>query len=257
MTNPSVDIAQLEAVRRLKPAHRKLLDDTCNRLVNSAGDALVSLVLYGSAARGDYHPQTSDVNLLIVLSDLELATLGRVAEPLCDFASKGQPMPRLLTLELVREAADVFPVELLDIESHHVVLHGQDPFVDMRVDRTHLRTQCERELREKMMRLSEGFLQARGKQKDLERLLVASYPTFVALFRGCLHLLLDDTQEVMPTHNADVAHTFCRVADIDAAPFVAIESLASGRSVGDTESLFARYYAALGEAVARIDRFSA
>ena len=39
-----------------------------NDVQNIFGNEVVSIALYGSAARGDYHPKKSDVNFLIILT---------------------------------------------------------------------------------------------------------------------------------------------------------------------------------------------
>src|ERR1039457_7472822 len=41
------------------------------RLQQACGENLVSIVLYGSAAREDFHEQFSDVNVLVVLQHLQ------------------------------------------------------------------------------------------------------------------------------------------------------------------------------------------
>ena len=46
------------------------LQDLVSRLQEACGENLVSVVLYGSAAREDFHEQYSDVNLLAVFKDL-------------------------------------------------------------------------------------------------------------------------------------------------------------------------------------------
>ena len=46
------------------------LQELVQRLQTACGDNLVSVVLYGSAAREDFHEQYSDVNLLVVLQEL-------------------------------------------------------------------------------------------------------------------------------------------------------------------------------------------
>ena len=48
-----------------KPAGK--LQELVNQLQEACGANLVSVVLYGSAAREDFHEQYSDVNLLAVL----------------------------------------------------------------------------------------------------------------------------------------------------------------------------------------------
>ncbi len=135
------------------PVLRKLVEG----LRGALGDELVSVVLYGSAARGDYEASTSDLNVLIVVSDLTPRTLERLSGPVRRWGRSGQPMLRLLSPAIIRESADVFPIEFLDLQTSHRVLHDGDPFVTLEVQLNHLRGQCERELREKMMRLREAY----------------------------------------------------------------------------------------------------
>ncbi|MBM4295546.1 MAG: nucleotidyltransferase domain-containing protein [Deltaproteobacteria bacterium] len=45
----------------------RVLGELRERLTSLYGDRLVRLVLYGSAARGDYDPQGSDIDVLVVL----------------------------------------------------------------------------------------------------------------------------------------------------------------------------------------------
>lgn len=231
-----------------EPVLRRMVDS----LVAGLGPRLQSIVLYGSAARGDYQKATSDYNLLLVTHDLEPATLEAAAPILRRWVRGGQPMPRLFSPRLIAQSADVFPIEFLDLQSHRVVLHGRDPFEGVVIGTAHLRLQCERELREKLMRLREGYVQAGGRARPMRRLLTDSYTTFAALFRGCLHLLGTG----VPLRNEEVIATFCRRAQIDRAPFDEVDGLKRGRgSAGATQDLFARYYGELSRAVERIDRF--
>ncbi|MCZ6779368.1 MAG: nucleotidyltransferase domain-containing protein [Acidobacteria bacterium] len=228
---------------------------TLNKMVGglkrSVGERLESIILYGSAARGDYEKKTSDFNLLLVLRDLEVSSLEALSPVLRRWLRQGQPVPRLFTRELIRDAADVFPIEFLDILAGRVVLHGDDPFADLEVHPTHLRLQCERELREKIMRLREGYAESHDNSRNLKRLLTSSYTTFVALFRGCLHLLGGE----VPVHNPEVVAAFCNRADIRRDPFEEVDRLKHGESVPNLKATFGRYYAALSQAVRVVDRF--
>jgi len=229
------------------PTIRNMVED----LKLALGPALHSVVLYGSAARGDWHERTSDLNLLVVLRDLEPATLERLTGPFRSWERKGQPPPRLLSPALVADAADVFPIELLDLRQARVVVHGEDAFADVRIDRNHLRLQLERELREKMMRLREAYVVAHARERDLERLLTDSYTTFTALFRGALHLL----GETPPVHNDEVVRALARRIGVDPDPFAAVDRLKRGERVAETgKALFSRYHAALASTVAAVDR---
>jgi predicted nucleotidyltransferase len=229
------------------PVLAKFVDD----LTAALGARLRSVVLYGSAARGDFDKATSDLNLLLVMEDLDAATLEAMEPILTRWTRQGQPLPRFFSPRLIAESADVFPIEFHDIKSHGVILKGSDPFEGVTMHREHLRLQCERELREKMMRLREGYMQTHLKPKALARLLVESYSSFVALFRGCLHLM----DEPVPLHNEEVVTRFCATADLDPAPFEEIARLRHGGKPADPRRLFLRYYDALHRAVQRVNRF--
>lgn len=213
---------------------------------------LVSVVLYGSAARGEYEKANSDLNVLIVVEALTPATLEAVSDPITKWVRGGQPAPRLLSPSIIRESADVFPIEFLDLRAAHQVLYGSDPFEGLDIHMDHLRIQCERELREKMMRLREGYLELHSNARKLKRLLTDSYSTFVALFRGCLHLHGD----AVPVHHDDVVEMFTGLAELDPSPFNEVARLKHGQSVSKTpKELFALYYQELTKAVTRVDRF--
>ncbi len=230
------------------PVLRKAIE----RLADDVGSRLHSVVLYGSAARGDFDKATSDFNLIIVLEDLEPGTLETLSPALTRWERQRQPLPRIFSLEVIREAADVFPIEFLDIRHDRVVLHGHDPFADLEIHTAHLRLQCERELREKLMRLREAYVGAHGRPRELTRLLTSSYSSFVALFRGCLHLLGED----VPVHNDEVVGAFGAIAELDRSPFDEIARLKHGeKGETDPKALFSRYYAELTKAVHRVNRF--
>jgi predicted nucleotidyltransferase len=231
------------------PVLRTMVDS----LAGALGPRLRSVVLYGSAARGDFHEGVSDLNLVVVTDDLDLATLEALSRPVRAWTRKRQPPPRLMTPEIIADAADVYAIEFLDLRDHRVVLHGEDPFASVKVRTDLLRVQCERELREKLMRLREAYLETHATGWRLRRLLVESYSTFTALFRGCLHLMGGKP----PARNVEVAAAFCARAGIDPAPFEAIAALRQGGADPgvDLKSLFARYYEQLGRAVGVLDAF--
>lgn len=228
------------------------LEKIVKALKDALADQLRSIVLYGSAARGDFQKATSDINLLVVLDKLDPETLAKLSPSMSKWRRDGQPFPRLFTPELIAESTDVFPIEYLDIRAHHVVLYGPDPFEGLVVHEEHLRLWCERELREKMMRLREAYTMSHGKDKALKSLLVESYSVFLAIFRGCLHLLGGD----IPARNDEVIDAVCARAELDQYPFDTIGAMRRKEKVDiDLEELFARYYEELTKAVQRVDRF--
>jgi len=227
------------------------LESFLRALSGVLGPRLTSVVLYGSAARGDFGPGTSDLNLLVVIEDLERSTLEAIAPAIAEWTAQGQPPPRLFTPSLLAGAVDVFPMELLDIQAGRRVLRGGDPFATLVVPRQGLRLQCERELREKLMRLQEGYVDTHASSEGLRLLLSDSYTTFAALLRGCLRLY--DVEP--PSRNTDAVALFCEHAGIDRMPFEEVEALRRGAAPrDDLKALYSRYHEALARVIDAIDR---
>jgi predicted nucleotidyltransferase len=234
------------------PKDHPPLQRLLSRLDRALGTRLVSAVLYGSAARGEFRAGTSDLNLLLVLADLEPATLEALSEPLGTWERGGQPPPRLLSPAILADAADVFPIEFRDLREARIVLHGSDPLAAVEVRREQLRIQAERELREKLMRLREAYVATHRHPRELRRLLATSYTTFTALFRGCLYLLGGP----VPVQNDGVVAAFCERAGLDRSAFDEVERLRRGEDpTSDAKAIFARYYAELTRAIGAVDRF--
>lgn len=152
------------------------------------GADLASVVLYGSAARGEYRPGVSDLNLLVVLREISPEALRRASEPARAWVAEGNSPPLFMSLDEWWGSADVWAIELADMREAHVVVAGMDPFsrVDIRLD--DLRMQCERELKGKQIQLRERYLLFAGQPAELGELLVRSFSTFLVLFRTVLRL---------------------------------------------------------------------
>lgn len=166
----------------------KRAEEFARELENTFGAELVSVVLYGSAARGDYREGVSDLNVLVLLRTMEPAVLHRGTELARRWAAEGNPPPLLLSDAEWRSSADVFPIEYGDIRDAHRVLSGADPFAELLIDWEHLRLQCEHELKSKQIQLREQYLLLADDAPGLGRMLTQSFPTFLTLFRAGLRL---------------------------------------------------------------------
>jgi len=175
------------------------LERLASAVTAAAGDNLVSLVLYGSAAGGTRGAQ-SDVNLLMVLRDASAAALHPLGAALRDWLKHGERAPLVFSLDGWRRAADVFPIEIEDIRQRHRVLRGTDPVADVTTTREDLRRELEREARGLLIQLRASYAAAAGDGKDLAVVVRDSLRTVLVLFRASLRLgdgSLPDSREAL------------------------------------------------------------
>lgn len=187
-------------------------------LVEVYGDRVVSVVLYGSAARGDYREGRSDLNVLVLLRRVDPEVLRLGAKRARAWVEEGNPPPLLLGEDEWATSVDAFPIEFTDIREAHRVLYGADPFESVEVDRKHLRLQCEHELRGKQVQLRERYLLSAHEPDELGELLVRALPTFLVLFRVVLRLAGED----VPREPERVVESTAALVGFDAAPMRAV-----------------------------------
>ena len=80
------------------------------------GENLASVILYGSAAAGDFVAQPSDYNLLIALKEIRRKICGRRRRRCANGSDIGHPVPVYFTVRELKTAADVFPIEFHQME---------------------------------------------------------------------------------------------------------------------------------------------
>ncbi|HET7322573.1 MAG TPA: nucleotidyltransferase domain-containing protein [Longimicrobiaceae bacterium] len=193
---------------------RRRAEEFTEQLRGAYGADLVAVVLYGSAARGEYREGVSDLNLLVVLSGSDAATLRRGSRVVRKWVEGGERPPLVMGDAEWKDSADVFPIEYSDMRDSHVVLHGDDPFEGISVDWNDLRLQCEHEIKAKELQLREHFLLSAHRPEELGKLLLAALPTFLTFFRTALRLAGAE----VPKEAGQVAGAIAERAGFDAGP---------------------------------------
>jgi len=152
------------------------------------GEDLVSIIVYGSAARGEYIPKKSDVNFLIILSNAGIERFHAAQDTIHKWGKRRVAVPLFLTEEYIHNSLDSFPIEFLNISSHYSVVFGKDVFADITISREDLRLQLEREMKGKLLNLRQAYFQAAGDPKSAALLIRDSFGTFLSLFPAVLFL---------------------------------------------------------------------
>jgi len=152
------------------------------------GDDLISIILYGSGTGNEFQPGKSDLNFLIILSDETIDHLDRAIETVSRWRKKKVATPLFMTKSYIESSLDSYPLEFLNIKKNYILVYGEDVLKDISLEAHHLRLQCEREIKGKLLLLREGFLETEGKQKRIKELINASITAFISIFSGLLYL---------------------------------------------------------------------
>jgi predicted nucleotidyltransferase len=197
-------------------AEEKLINEFLEKMKAAADTNLVSVVLYGSAAQGEFHPEYSDLNLLCVVRETRFAALSRIAAVVEWWRGKKHRPPLVLTPEELKTTADVFSIEFSDMKQRYRVLWGEDVLKSLEVPMHLHRSQLEYELREKLFLLRQHVMLAAGKETQLWDVLLQSLSSFVTLFR---HVLVE-MGKTERQHSLDAVKELASRLNFDASPFV-------------------------------------
>lgn len=152
------------------------------------GKNLASVVLYGSAAAGDFIARQSDYNILIALERITPDDLRQAHASIREWSKLGHPVPVYFTVSELVNAADVFPIEFHQMQTARKVLYGRDVLADVQISDKFLRHQVEYELRSKLILLRRQYIPASATVEGLKSLMAESLASFSTLFSAALYL---------------------------------------------------------------------
>lgn len=164
------------------------LYEFASQLASIYEENLASVILYGSAADGEFQKGYSDYNIIIVLKNLTLVEIAKSNGVVKKWIKAGNSLPLFFSRQIIGEAADVFPIEFFDIKERHKVLYGDNPFKEIEIDLKNLRHQCEHELRSKLLSLRSRLAALADNKKELLKLILESSSSFFAIFGGVARL---------------------------------------------------------------------
>jgi len=231
----------------------KQISEFVARLRQAAGENLESVVLYGSAVSGDYDPDYSNINVLAVLKDTSLPKLLALAPVVEAWTRQKRHAPLLITRDELERSADVFAIELLDMQRQHRVLFGPDLVAPLQIPMHLHRAQLEYELREKLILLRQRLLMESSDEKRTWELMLRSLPAFTTLFR---HAIIAQGQPVPATKRESVK-VLAASLGFDASPFEHLLDIREHRvdpKQFRVQDVAARYLAEVEQVTAAVDK---
>jgi predicted nucleotidyltransferase len=230
----------------------KQINDFISRMREQAGANLQSVILYGSAATGEFHPDFSNVNLLCVLRETSFATLTSIVPVVKWWTKQKHHAPMILTQEEIVRSADVFSIEMLDIKRRHRVLFGDDVLSQLQVPMQFHRAQVEYELREKLILLRQHLMASADNEKQMWDLLLRSFSSFATLFRHALIALGDDEHK----SKRDTIQALSARVKFDSSAFLQLLDIREHKAETkqfDVKDVFTRYLSGVQQVTAAVD----
>jgi hypothetical protein len=231
----------------------KRITEFVTRIREAAKDNLVSVIVFGSAAAGDFHPEFSNLNLFCVVRDSSFAALLALSQVAKWWDKQRQPPPLFMTRDEIERSADVFTIELMDMKQHHRLVFGEDVLKGLAIPEKLHRMQVEYELREKLSLLRQHFLLASGNDSRMWELLTRSVSSFVTLFRHALMVQGHDA----PAAKREAVQALARSIGFDPSGIFHVLDVREHKAKPqdfNVADVFARYLAALERVTAAVDR---
>jgi predicted nucleotidyltransferase len=229
----------LTGLERLKISTevRRDLGEFISRLMGLYKEDLVSITAFGSAVSGDYMERASDVNLLVVYSDLNIANLTAVARLSRLWLKKRRFAPRFLSVRNLTQSARFFQIDLLEMRQAYEVLYGKDVLAGLEVLPAGMLWQLSHEIKRMRMRIKQQFWRAAGDPRLMRTVLTGRFSSLLHLMRALLFL----QKRAVPVSLRETAEVAARELKIDAEFARQMLALKAGELRLNSDALIAAF----------------
>jgi DNA-binding transcriptional MerR regulator len=244
---------ELKNLDKLQAQARKIIEPYLNELLKIHQDNLVSIFVCGDTAGTDYVPKVSNITLLVILEKLEFQDLQKSLKLVSKGINKKISAPLFLTRKHMETSTDVFPVEFLEMKENHLLLYGEDLLSSLQVNPANIRLFCEEQIKGKLIRIRQAYLEIGLKRKGIEALLKESLASLTPIFRNLIRL----KGKTLPVKKEEIYVQLSAEFDLDRDVFLAIlrdtknDEKISGQ---DVEVFFERYIAQIQKLAIAVDQ---
>ena len=158
------------------------------RLRELGGTNVLTLIVFGSIAAGTFDPGHHTVRSVLVLQTVDLEMLRKLAKEGAKLGKASIAAPLIMTPEYIDASVDVFPLEFIEIQQRHLCVFGPDHFDGLAFNTTHVRLECERELKTLLISMRQALLSAAGHEKLFKTIETDVADRLMRTLRGLLWL---------------------------------------------------------------------
>ncbi|NLI16650.1 MAG: hypothetical protein GX409_10245 [candidate division Zixibacteria bacterium] len=245
----------------LPPKSREIAAGFSRALIDGFGDKLLSIIIFGSAARTtksgapeDFKEGVSDINMAIVLDRVTSVELNMIINLSRKYQKGNLALPLIFKGDHIATSLDTFPLEFSDMKQRHICIFGEDPLENAVIENKNLRHQCEVEFKGKLVQLRRGYLAAGENKENLTALLAASISSIIAACRGMVRL----KNQTPPDSVADLLTLVAAHYSIEIEPVKRVWQLKRGEieeSTATLQILFDNYLKSIESLANLVDKY--
>ncbi len=222
-------------IDKLPAETQKIFTPWLKALIKKHKDNLLSVFIYGPAADKDFRPGTSPITSVFVLEALPFSSLHESLKIINAGIPKKIAAPLFLTREHIETSLDVFPLEFHEMQEKQILLYGEDILGPLKIADQHTRLFCEQQIKGKLIRIRQAYLEIGLKNKGIEALLKESLSSLLPVFRGLLRL----KGETPPSSHQEALNQVCLHFDLDENIFIPIlKDKTDDEKIADKEVAF-------------------
>lgn len=221
---------------RLAPFIKEVLD--------GHAENIHSVHVIGSSVTADFNEKTSDINSVVVLNNMDFGFIEFLAPMGRKYSKKRIAAPLILTPDYILDSLDVFPIEFHDFRLIHRTVSGDDIFSGLSIDKEHLRLQCEREIKARLVGIRQGCISSLGEKERLAEMLLQSLRGVMPIIRAVVFLY----SEAPPVLRRETVGRFHELTGIEVDVFIkilALRDMTLKPSKEEIMDIFRRYHGVL------------
>lgn len=230
---------------------KEFIKPYADKLIKIHQDNLKCIMVYGSATQSeDFVQKRSNINLLVILGEISLQDLKKSAK----LSRKRKIVPLFLTLKHINTSSDVFPIEFLEMKENNILIYGEDVLKEVEIRTENIRLQCEEQLKGKLIRLRQAYLEIGTKHKAVERLMINSLTSLMPILRNLLRL---KGKKELPIKKREIINVLSTEYEIPKSPLLKIleSKLGISRLAKDEiEAIFDQYLEILQRLAMAVDQ---
>ncbi|MEI6126134.1 MAG: hypothetical protein WCQ99_06215 [Pseudomonadota bacterium] len=149
---------------------------------NIFGADLLSIILYGNDIQEEGMSNIAGSKCMVILSEAGIKSLAKAIPLAQKWKEYNVGPPLFLTKADILSSLDSFPIEFLNLKAAYVIVYGEDVIKNIVFDNRLVRIQCERDVKERLIKLRQDFFKAEGDVHKIKALIFLSLPGILKIF---------------------------------------------------------------------------